>query len=183
MRWTLLTAVVLLTGCGPTASETAGPAALRAPAEPQEATLRWRESYGDGARRLRFEVESLEVREEGWSARIAIENATGIPFELGRRPLTLRFGLMLFADGRQEALDEANRAGELPPLREAVTIEPPPPAVLVPGTRWESVLAAPGALADGSYVRVVFGTLVAVGEPPGEMMPTVVWITDRAYRL
>ncbi len=119
----------------------------------------------------------------GWSARVAIENATGIPFEFGNRPLALRLGLMLFADGGQETLDEANRAGELPPLREAVTIDPPPPNVLAPGERWESTLAAPGALADGSYVRVVFGTLVAVGEPPGEMLPTVIWITDRSHQL
>lgn len=182
MRWTLLTAIVLLAGCGPAAPEP-GPSALREPAEPQQATLGWRESYGDGARRLRFEVASLAVHEDGWTARIAIENATGIPFELGKRPLALRLGLMLFADGRQETLDEANSAGALPPLREAVTIEPPPPAVLAPGARWESTLAAPGALADGSYVRVTFGTLVAVGDPPGEMQPTVIWITDRSYQL
>ena len=180
MRWTVLTLSVLLAGCGTVASE---PMTLREPAEPQQAELNWRESYGTGTARLYFEVASLEVREDGWSARVAIENATGIPFELGRRPLALRFGLMLFADGLQETLDEANRAGALPPLREAVTIEPPPPDVLAPGARWEATLAAPGRLADGSYSRVVFGTLVAVGEPPGEMQPTVIWITDRAYRL
>ena len=180
MRWTILTAVALLAGCGPVQRE---PAALREPAEPQQAMLSWEESYGDGARVLRFEVASFQVRRDGWSAQVAIENDAGIPFELGRRPLAFRFGLMLFADGRQETLDEANRTGTLPPLREAVTIEPPPPDVLAPGTRWESTLAAPGALADGSYVRVVFGTLVAVGTPPGEMQPTVIWITDRAYRL
>lgn len=182
MRWTVLSLCLcaVLAGCGSVARE---PAALREPAEPQQAVLTWRESYGDGARRLRFEVASLDVREDGWSARIAIENETGISFELGKRPLTLRFGLMLFADGLQETLDEANRAGELPALRGAVTIEPPPPDVLAPGARWAATLAAPGALANGSYVRVAFGTLVAVGDPPGEMQPVVIWITDRAYRL
>lgn len=180
MRWTVLSLCVALAGCGTVARE---PAALREQAEPQQAVLSWRESYGDGARRLRFEVARLDVSAEGWSALIAIENATGTPFELGRRPLSLRFGLMLFANGLQATLDEANRAGALPPLREAVTIEPPPPDVLAAGARWESTIAAPGALAAGSYVRVVFGTLVAVGDPPGEMLPTVVWITDRAYRL
>jgi hypothetical protein len=180
MRWTLLTGAVLLAGCGTVARE---PAQLREPAEPQQAVLNWRESYGDGAKRLRFEVATLVVRENGWSTDVAIENATDIPFELGKRPLAFRFGLMLFADGLQETLDEANRAGALPALREAVTIEPPPPDVLEPGARWEATLAAPGRLADGSYVRVVFGTLVAAGEPPGEMQPTVIWITDHAYRL
>jgi hypothetical protein len=180
MRWTLLTAVVVLAGCGNVPRE---PPELREPAEAQHAALNWKESYGEGTERLRFEVASLVVRTDGWTARVAIENATEIPFELGRRPLTLRFGLMLFADGRLESLEESNRAGELPALREAAAIEPPPPDVLAPGTRWESTLSAPGALADGSYVRVVFGTLVAVGEPPGELQPTVVWITDSAYRL
>lgn len=180
MRWTLLTAVALLVGCGPVQRE---PTALRGPAEPQQATLGWQESYGAGDEVLRFEVASLEVRPDGWAARVAIANDTGIPFELGKRPLAFRFGLMLFADGLQETLDEANRTGALPPLREAATIEPPPPDVLAPGERWESTLAAPGALADGSYVRVVFGTLFAVGTPPGEMQPTVIWITDRSYRL
>ncbi len=180
MRWTVLTLSALLAGCGTVASE---PPQLRDAAEPQEAALHWRETYGEGAKQLRFEVATLDVREEGWSTRVAIENATGIPFELGKHPLAFRFGLMLFADGLQETLDEANRAGALPPLREAVTIEPAPPDVLEPGERWEATLAAPGRLADGSYARVVFGTLVAVGEPPGEMQPTVIWITDHAYRL
>lgn len=180
MRWTLLTAVVVLAGCGSVPRE---PAPLRGPAEPQQAELSWRESYGDATGRLHFEVASFRLRDDGWSARVAIENATEVPFELGKRPLALRFGLMLFADGRLETLEEANRAGDLPPLREAVTIEPPPPDVLAAGARWESTLAAPGALADGSFVRVVFGTLVAVGEPPGELQPSVIWITDHAYEL
>jgi hypothetical protein len=180
MRWTVLLLASVLAGCGAVARE---PAQLRGPAEPQQAVLNWREGYGDGPDRLRFEVASFQVQEDGWTARVAIENATGTAFELGRRPLQLRFGLMLFADGLQATLDEANRAGALPQLREAATIEPPPPDVLAPGARWESTLAAPGALADGSYVRVVFGTLVAVGEPPGEMHPAVIWITDRSYRL
>lgn len=180
MRWTVLTLTVLLAGCGTVARE---PPQLREPAEPQQAVLNWRETYGDGVERLRFEVATLDVREDGWSARVAIENATDIPFELGKRPLAFRFGLMLFADGLQTTLDEANRAGALPPLREAVTIEPPPPDVLEPGGRWEATLAAPGRLADGSYARVVFGTLVAVGQPPDEMQPTVIWITDRSHRL
>jgi hypothetical protein len=171
---------VVLAGCGTVAREQPE---LRGRAEPQQATLGWREAYGDGARVLRFEVASFEVRRDGWAARVAIENATGIPFELGRQRLALEFGLMLFSDGRQETLDEANRAGTLPQLRAAVTIEPPPPDVLAVGARWESTLAAPGALADGSYVRVVFGTLVAVGDPPGEMQQSVIWITDRSYRL
>jgi hypothetical protein len=32
-------------------------------------------------------------------------------------------------------------------------------------------------------VRVVFGTLLAVGEPTGDQDKRVVWITDQAYEL
>jgi hypothetical protein len=32
-------------------------------------------------------------------------------------------------------------------------------------------------------VRVVFGTLVAVGRPPDELGERVLWITDHAHRL
>ena len=90
---------------------------------------------------------------------------------------------MLFADGRLETLDELNRAGALPPVRKAASIEPPPPRALAPAERWEAALSAPGSLPDGSWVRVSFGTLFARGEPPVDIQPRVVWITDRAYRL
>jgi hypothetical protein len=32
-------------------------------------------------------------------------------------------------------------------------------------------------------VRVVFGTLIAVGKPPDELDEVLVWITDNTYRL
>jgi hypothetical protein len=32
-------------------------------------------------------------------------------------------------------------------------------------------------------VRVVFGTLLAVGKPPHGMEEVLVWITDNAYQL
>ena len=55
--------------------------------------------------------------------------------------------------------------------------------MLAPNQTWRATLSAPGSLADGSYVRVVFGPFRAVGEPPAEMEREVVWITDRAHRL
>ena len=123
-------AVVVLAGCGavPSAEQKEFVPAERA--GPQRVELDWRESYGDGARALHFEVASLAVLENGWTARIAIENETGIAFQLGSRPLALVFGLMLFSDGSVETLDEANRAGVLPAPRKAVRIEPEPPALL-----------------------------------------------------
>lgn len=188
MRWTVLALCVLLAGlgsagCGTVAREPPAPPELREPAEPRRAELGWRESYGAGERRLRFEVAWLEVREDGWSARIAIENRTGTVWELGARPLSLALGLMLFRDGRIETLDELNRAGALPLVRKAVTIDPPPPEALAPAKRWEATLSAPGSLPAGSWVRVAFGTLFAQGEPPRALQPQIVWITDRAYEL
>ena len=179
-RLALLPLLVLVAGCGTVEREAL---VLAERAEPQQVELGWRESYGAGGRVLRFVVERFAVVDDGWTADVAIENATGIAFELGSRPLALAFGLMLFDDGRAETLEEANSGGGLPPPRRADTIEPPPPARLPTGTRWAATLSGRGALPAGSFVRVVFGTLVAVGKPPGDLLPTVVWITDRSTRL
>ena len=52
-----------------------------------------------------------------------------------------------------------------------------------PGDGWRGTISAPGSLASGRWVRVVFGPLVAVGDPPDDMRSRFVWITDHAYRL
>ena len=184
MRWPLLlpgiVLVLALAGCGGAADQTLPPARA---AEPQGVRLDWRESYPARGRRLTFGVDRLEVTADGWSAEVSIANGTRIRFELGKRPLQLAFGLMLFQDGDLETLDEQAQNGRLPPLREAVEIEPPPPAVLAPSQTWRATISAPGSLADSAYVRVSFGTLVAESEPPEGILPSLVWITDRTYRL
>ena len=133
--------------------------------------------------RLRFAVDSLTVRADGWSAEIGITNSTRSSFELGVDPAQLSFGLMLFATGELEELEQANRQGRLPTVRLAARIEPPPPDLLAPGATWRATLSAPGSLADGSWVRVTFGPLRAVGDPPEGLEPVVLWITDRSHRL
>ena len=182
-RLLVVVALSCITGCSAEQQAETTPAVPVRPAEPQTAELGWREVYPPTGPQLRFYVERLEVRADGWSAEVAVENATGIPFELGKRPLDLRFGLMLFAGGSIEELEEASRNGTLPSLRPAVSIRPPPPGTIPPGTTWRATLSAPGSLLDGSFVRVSFGTLAALGEPPADMEPRVVWITDKAYRL
>lgn len=169
-----------LAGCGEAAQEPLPPARA---AEPQAVELGWRESYPPRGLRLVFGVERLEVTTEGWSAVVSIQNETRIRFELGKRPLQLAFGLMLFDDGSLAALEEASRSGELPALRSADEIVPPPPPVLAPGQSWHATISARGSLADDAYVRVTFGTLVATGETPEEFPANLVWITDKAYRL
>jgi hypothetical protein len=91
--------------------------------------------------------------------------------------------VLLFATDDLEELAEAASTGTLPPVRRARAIEPAPPRVLAPGTTWHATVSAPGSLADGAYLRVAFGPLTSVGEPPEGMRSPVFWITDRAYRL
>jgi hypothetical protein len=173
-------AVLVLAGCGATREATPIPPAHAA--EPQVAKLGWRERYPPTGMHLRFDVERLEVRRDGWSVDIAVTNSTDTPFESGR-PAELVFGLMLFANGDFEEFTEAANAGLLPPLRRARSIKPPPPHVLQPGATWRATLSAPGSLADGSWVRVAFGPFDAVGMPFEGKARRVDWITDKAHRL
>ena len=74
------------------------------------------------------------------------------------------FGLQLFESGDPEELEERNRTGTLPAVRAATAYDPELPSVLEPGAAWEGEISARGALVAGSWARVVFGTLVAVGK-------------------
>lgn len=154
-------------------------------AGPQSAELGWRETYGPRGQQLVFTVEWLEVVKGGWRARIAVENDTSVAYELNDPRLTLdrSFGLMLFSSGDQEELDRLNASGELPEPRPATRFAPALPAVLEPRGSWEGTISASGALVAGSWARVVFGTLVAAGNPPEELPDRIVWITDHSYRL
>ena len=173
-----LLAALLLAGCGP--GDTAPVEAAR-PAEAQRVELDWRERYPPTGAGLRFSVDELVVRDEGWSAEVGVTNTTGISFELD--PSRHQFGLMLFASGDLGELEAASRNGSLPAPRLAESMRPGPPKVLGPGESWRGTISAPGALADGSFVRVVFGPFTALGDPPEGMEPVVSWITDRSYRL
>jgi hypothetical protein len=153
-------------------------------AGPQTAALGWREAYGTPGEQLVFTVSRLEVTEAGWSASIGIENDSSVGWELapGATP-DGSFGLQLFETGDAEELEERNRSGTLPAVRAATGYIPDVPGVLEPGSSWEGEISARGALVAGSFARVVFGTLVAVGKPPDELDEQLVWITDHAYEL
>jgi hypothetical protein len=176
----LAAAALWLAGCGGAEPEPLGPARA---AEPQQAELGWRESYPATGEGLVFVVDELRVRAEGWSVDVAVTNSTRISFETAAAGINSAFGLMLFGTGDLAELEDAARAGGLPPVRRADTIEPQPPQVLAPNETWRATLSAPGSLADGSFVRVSFGPFRAEGDPPAGMEPVVVWITDRAHRL
>ena len=178
MRRLALLLILVVAGCG---SEAVEPLPDTRSAEPQAAVLNWRESYPATGERLVFGVRSFELTNDGWSSEISIENRTKISFDLGDGP-PLAFGLVLLPDDDVKTLDQmTSRDGLL--LREPKTIQPPPPSVLAAGETWRATIAAPGSLADSAYVRISFGPLVAIGEPPKDMQASVVWITDRSYRL
>ncbi len=173
-----LLALFLAAGCGSVAEP---PLPAPRPAEPRQATVSWLERYPSEGPALAFGVRRIEVTREGWSAEISIRNGTKNAFGLGDQPAELAFGVMLFADDDLEALQTATA---LPSIRRARTIEPPPPARLAPGATWRATISAPGSLGAGSYLRVTFGALRAVGDgAPSDLTRPVVWITDHAFEL
>jgi hypothetical protein len=180
-RRLLLVAVLLLAGCGDGGK--LEPVDESRAAEPQRAELHWRESYPSSGQRLLFAVDSLEITAKGWSADIAVTNSTATSFDLGAVPAPSSFGLMLFANDSLEEFKKAAKSGRLPPPRTATRFDPALPDVLAPNQTWRGTISAPGSLAGGAYVRVSFGPLVAQGEPPDGTRSTVIWITDRSYRL
>ncbi|MBA3374519.1 MAG: hypothetical protein H0U00_01655 [Actinobacteria bacterium] len=154
-------------------------------ASPQTASVDWRETHGVPGEQLVFSVESLHVMPDGWRVSLALENRSSVAYELGDSQTTLNrsFGVMLFSTGELEELNELSSSGTLPAVRPAVRYEPSLPAILEPDASWQGIISAPGALSAGSWLRVVFGTLISVGNPPEELGENIVWITDSAYRL
>ena len=179
----LLIALLVLSGCGTVEPTQTEPVELGRPAEPQRVELGWLERYPDSGPGLRFTVGALQVTGEGWSVEIAVTNKTGVPFEVGQYPAELAFGLMLFTTDDVAELDQDARDGRLPTIRRAATIDPEPPVTLAPNATWRATLSAPGSLADGTWVRVSFGPFRAQSDPPNEMEPVIVWITDRSHLL
>jgi hypothetical protein len=153
-------------------------------AGPQSATLGWKESYGVPGEEVVFTVDSLKVTTSGWRAHVGIENRTEVGWELapGATPEG-SFGLQLFETGDKQELDQRNRRGTLPAVRAATGYDPELPRILEPKASWEGTISAHGPLVAGSWARVAFGTLIAVGKPPKGLEEMFVWITDSAYRL
>jgi len=156
------------------------------PAPPTTTRLDWVEHEGDPGARLVFLVHTLRITPTGWSADVGVRNESKGAFSLatGSASLDNQFGVMVFPTGDHRDLDQRARAGTLPTVRAATTIEPPPPSVLKAGASWDGTLAAKGALPAGLWLRVSFGPLDAVDDPPAPLPRTIfTWITDHAYRL
>jgi len=153
-------------------------------AGPQAAKLGWRETYGEAGEQLVFTVDRLEVTETGWRARIGVENDSSVGWELAPDATPDgTFGLQLFETGDAGELEERNQTNTLPAVRAATDYKPELPRLLEPRSAWEGQISARGALVAGSWVRVVFGTLVAVGKPPDGLDEMLIWITDKTYEL
>ena len=176
-----LGAVLLAAGCASGGS----PPVIPPAAPPQAAELGWDERSPATGPALVFRVRRFAVTDGGWNSDVEIENATGIPWALGQNPVAVEqsFGIMLFATGQMGELDQRNRTGDLPGLRAARRFDPELPARLEPGASWRGTISAPGTLAAGRWVRVAFGPLVAVGDPPDGMPRQFTWITDHTHRL
>jgi hypothetical protein len=173
-----LAAVTLLAGCGSTDTTPLPPG----PAAPQHASLDWVERYPAKGPALVFSVRRFEVRASGWRAEIGLENDTSAQWRLVESPST-GFGVMLFPTDDVAEVESRSRDGDLPGLREARRFDPPLPAGLAPGASWHGSISAPGPLAVGLHVRIVFGQLVAVGDVPAGMPEQFSWITDHSYAL
>lgn len=158
-----------------------GEPAVSEPASPQSKKLDWHESFGVKGERLVFGVSRFQVIHDGWRARISVTNDSEVAFDLDKPHRS--FGLMLFSSGKHQDLEQRNSGGSLPAVRAALEYDPPLPDALEPQRTWTGTMSAPGALAAGSWVRIVFGPFDAVGRAPDRFKNAIVWITDNAYPL
>jgi hypothetical protein len=184
MRALLLAVLVvgLATAC---TDETPPAAPPTEAAKPQSKKVDWVEVFRGEAASFTFRVHSLEVLADGWRAEVSMTNGTRIRYSVGDPEETLErlFGVMLFRTGELHEVEQLNSSGGLPGIRRAQTFMPELPLVLEPESTWKGTIEASGSLAAGRYLRVVFGTLVPMGEPPEGFPPTLIWITDHAYLL
>jgi len=154
------------------------------PAPPQQARLDWVEPTSAKPPRLVFAVNRIDVLANGWRAEVAIRNDTAVRWELADpRTPEASFGLMLFVTGDLTELEGRIGDRDLPGARVAQAVVPPPPSQLEPGASWEGAISAPGALASGRWVRVVFGPLIATEETPDDLPTPLLWISDNAHLL
>jgi hypothetical protein len=151
-------------------------------ASPQVLKLDWRETLGPAGQRLEFGVSRFAVVRDGWRAHISVANDSDVAFDLDKAQRS--FGVMLFSSGKHDELTQRNDAGTLPAARPALRYDPPLPAVLDPKKTWSGTMSAQGALAAGSWVRIVFGPFAAIGRAPDAFSNgPLIWITDHAVRL
>jgi hypothetical protein len=119
---------------------------------------------------ISFRVQRLITRKKGkvtaWAVVASVTNTTTKALRVSSN----QFGLALFSDGKTT---DPRRAKT---LFRAIAFSPALPRVLAPGKSWRGTFIGGGAVANGSYVRVIFGWFAgpAVGGPGFN------WISDHA---
>ena len=116
----------------------------------------------------------------------ALANRTGVALQVVRphHLHAVEFGLDVFdtntlGEVETRAARKALHTGALPER-----VVPPIAGVLQPGDRWAGSFSAPGRLARGKYVRVVFGRFVVPGgKVPSGIAARFFCTTDDAPRL
>jgi hypothetical protein len=179
----LVLVTFLATAC---AEETPQPTPPSKAAPPQFKELDWIERFEQDGATFVFRVRSLEVLPDGWRAEISVTNGTKVRYSVAAPDATAErvFGVMLFRSDDLREVEERSSSGELlPGIRRAQTFQPALPPVLEPDETWSGTIGAPGALAVGRWLRVVFGTFVPIGESPEGFPEELIWITDHAYQL
>ena len=164
------------------------PAQPSVAAGPQTAALGWRETFGPaGAARLRGRADPGAQERVAGLARAHERHLDRVQDRRSAPDAQPSLRADALRDGRRRrarATEQRRNAPDDPgcdALRAGPTLD----------SRTRSLLARndlrPGALVAGSWARVVFGTLLAVGAPPGdtddELEERVAWITDHSYRL
>jgi hypothetical protein len=137
-------------------------------------TVRWHETWAvNGKPFMAFDVTSIDVSSDHWSARVAVHNASRYPLTIPSR----LFQLAVYAAARP-ADCHAYVA-----LRGSAPV-PPAPAVLKPGSTWRTTFGGPHGLPPGQqgWARVVFAYFR--GGPTAAMRKDRFgWITDHALSL
>ena len=127
------------------------------PARPGVLVLNWRESTGKPGERVIVRIDTLTVREGGWSVRASLENDTAAPLFIGRPHTDERatFALVTAASTRGR--------GSVPTGLIASEYSPELPRILDPGKGWSGTFSGAGVMRDGTRVRIAFGTFWAYG--------------------
>jgi hypothetical protein len=170
-------AAVALAGCGP-GSENDG--VLPADAEPRVLELGWAEQSPETG--LRFRVERLVLRRDGWRLTASVANSRRVGYVIQRphRPGESMFGLVLLDTATRTELQELTADfRKAPPFLEPDRIEPPLPRILAGGSLWRGTLVGSTRLPRASVVRVLFGRFVRTRGDPAYLL----WITEHAVRL
>ena len=178
----LVLAVVTAAGCG--GEEATLPPATAAP--PQQATVDWVEPTAKSGPKLVFEVQRLDVLQDGWRAAIAIRNECAVPRGSSAATASRRPWSSGSCSSSRRDLDEVEqrvKTSDLPGLRRAHTLTPCTPDGARARRDVEGTIAAPGSLAAGRWLRVIFGPLYPDGDPAGRLPRQLTWITDNAHRL